>query len=134
MNVLTNINSFVKITIFASAILVAIVLAPSQIPALKAQTASTEIVASSIDGGGGEMSGSNLSMEYAVAESQPIGQTSSANFTLDSGFIPIIAEQEESNSPPVSTPVQSVPTLSFWSLLVLCGIIVILSIKKRRLA
>ena len=127
-------NLTAKILLLFVSVLVIGITAPEQIPGLGAQTASTEIVASSIDGGGGEMSGSNLSMEYAVAESQPIGQTSSANFTLDSGFIPIIAEQEESSSPPVSTPVQSVPTLSFWSLLVLCGIIVILSIKKRRLA
>ena len=126
----------VKSILAAFAVGALIMLAPSEIPLLKAQTAATEIAVSSIDGGGGEMSGGSLSMDYAVAESQPIGEASSANFTLDSGFIPIIALQEDSSpSPsPTATPSVAVPTVTFWGLLLMCGVILFLSIRKGRLA
>ena len=78
------------------------------------------------------MSGGSLSMDYAVAESQPIGESSSASFTLDSGFIPVVAFQASASVTP--TPSVSAPALSFWGILVLLSILGFISIRKGRLA
>ena len=120
-----------KIVVYAVAFLVMLWLAPSQIPVLKAQTASTEIAASSIDGGGGEMSSAWLTMEYAVAESQPVGESSGGGMTLESGFIPVIAMQETTTtSPGYALPI---PAMGFWGLVGMLGVIAVLSVRKRRL-
>ena len=103
-----NITTIFKGILVATAIGGLIALAASQLPFATAQSVSTELVASSVDGGGGEMSGGSLTMDFAEAESQPIGQAASASYTLDSGFIPIIAESfalnEVSTAPPTPTP------------------------------
>ena len=96
--------TFIKGILVATAIGGLIALAASQLPFATAQSVSTELVASSVDGGGGEMSGGSLTMDFAVAESQPIGQASSASYTLDSGFIPIIAESFALNGVSTATP------------------------------
>ena len=120
-----------KIAVYLVAFFVMLWLAPSQIPVLKAQTASTEIGASSIDGGGGEMSSAWLTMEYAVAESQPVGESSGGGMTLESGFIPVIAMQETPTS--TSGYAVPVPAMSFWALAGMLVIIAVLSVRKRRL-
>ena len=90
-------------------------LATSQLPFATAQSVSTELVASSVDGGGGEMSGGSLTMDFAVAESQPIGQAASASYTLDSGFIPIIAESFALNGVSTATPTPTpTPPRRLW--------------------
>ena len=50
------------------------------------------------------MSGWSLTMDYAVAEGQPIGQAFNASYTLDSGFMPIIAESFALNAVSTATP------------------------------
>ena len=121
-----------KIAVYLVAFLLMVWLAPSQIPVLKAQTASTEIGASSIDGGGGEMSSAWVTMEYAVAESQPVGESSGGGMTLESGFIPVIAMQETTviSESGYAVPV---PAMSFWALAGMLVIIAVLSVRKRRL-
>jgi len=116
-------------------------LAANHLPFATAQSVSTELVASSVDGGGGEMSGGSLSMDYAVAEGQPIGQASSASYTLDSGFVPIIAESFALNgvSTPTPTPtptaipnIWNAPSVSNWGLAALvAGMLVVMVIGLR---
>ena len=85
--------------------------APNHLPFATVQSVSTELVASSVDGGEGEMSGGSLTMDFAVAESQPIGQAANASYTLASGFIPIIAESFALNAVSTATPTPT-PTLT----------------------
>ena len=106
--------TLIKGILAAAAIGGLMALAASQLPFATDKSVSTELDASSVDGGGGEMSGGSLTMEFAVAESQPIGQAASASYTLDSGFIPIIAENfamsAVSTATPTPTPVPPTPT------------------------
>ena len=138
-------TTFIKGILAVIAIGGLMALVPSLLPRAAAQSASTELAASSMDGGGGEMSGGSLSMDYAVAEGQPIGAGSSASYTLDSGFVPIIAQSFQQNvastptptpaSTPTATPVPNVwdaPSTSGWGLVALAvGMLVVLLITLR---
>ena len=96
-----------------------------------AQSSGTELFATSIDGGGGTMSGGSLSLEYSIAQSQPVGSGSSASYSLESGFIPVIAQDYSQTTPPsVSAPAISGPVAGL--LLVGMLVIVLVSLVRNR--
>ena len=105
-----NILNLVKVAILATNLFLIIAIGSDYISMATAQTSDIELVSSSIDGGGGEMSSGSLTMDTAIGESQPIGEASSASFTLDSGFIPIISNSSVSNPTPTPTPIPSTST------------------------
>ena len=105
-----NILNLVKVAIVATNLFLIIAIGSDYISMATAQTSDIELVSSSIDGGGGEMSSGSLTMDTAIGESQPIGEASSASFTLDSGFIPIISNSSVSNPTPTPTPIPSTST------------------------
>ena len=98
-----NVLNLIKVAIVTTNLFLIIAIGSDYISMATAQTSDIELVSSSIDGGGGEMSSGSMTMETAIGESQPIGEASSASFTLDSGFIPIISNYSVSN--PTATPV-----------------------------
>ena len=88
------------------------------VEAAEAQSNTIKLVTSSINGGGGEMSGGAASLESSVGQSEPVGSSSSASFSLESGFIPVIAEQCPLDPVvPVATPI-SIPNI--WDALSMC--------------
>ena len=99
-----NILNLVKVAIVATNLFLIIAIGSDYISMATAQTSDIELVSSSIDGGGGEMSSGSMTMETAIGESQPIGEASSASFTLDSGFVPIISNYSVSNPTPTPVP------------------------------
>ena len=123
---LTRVN-LAKVGVAAAALVLVLGIAVLYGSVAIAETNSTELVAISIDGGGGEMNGGSLTMDYVVAEGQPIGTGSSDSYSLESGFIPIIAQQyslatASPTATPIPTPtptVTSAPGISGWGLVAL---------------
>ncbi|MCL0100054.1 hypothetical protein M1O55_04225 [Dehalococcoidia bacterium] len=136
-----KIINLTKVGLGAAALMLVLYTSLNHVFVAMAQSSGYELVATSIDGGGGEMSGGSLSMNYAVAEGQPIGAGSSASYTLDSGFVPIIAQSFQPNvastptPAPTATPVPNVwdaPSTSGWGLAILAaGMLVVLVITLR---
>ena len=103
--------NFTKVGLVASALVLALGIAIDYVSVVMAQSSSIELVTSSISGGGGEMSGGAVSLESSVGQSEPVGSSSSASFSLESGFIPVIAAQYSLDTvAPAATPT-SIPNI-----------------------
>ena len=103
--------NFTKVGLLTAALVLALGIAIDYVSVAMAQSSSIELVTSSISGGGGEMSGGAVSLESSVGQSEPVGSSSSASFSLESGFIPVIAEQYSLDTvAPAATPT-SIPNI-----------------------
>jgi hypothetical protein len=134
---LKSIN-FTKVGLVTAALVLALGIAIDYVSVAMAESNTIELVTSSISGGGGEMSGGAVSLESSVGQSEPVGSSSSASFSLESGFIPVIAEQYSLNGdPPATTPtpipnIWDAPSTSGWGLAALvAGMLVVLVIALR---
>ena len=99
--------NFIKFGIVATNLFLIFAIA-SDLSTATAQTTNIELTASSIDSGGSAMSGDNLILESSVGQGQPVGTSSNATYSLDTGFIPLIAQEYSSQatpSTPTATPV-----------------------------
>ncbi len=102
-----------KVGLVVAALVLALGIAIDYVSVAMAESGSIELVTGSISGGGGEMSGGSVSLEASVGQSEPVGSSSSASFSLESGFIPVIAEQYSLNGdPPATTPT---PIPNIWN-------------------
>ena len=100
-----------KVGLVVAALVIALGVAIDYVSVAMAQSGSIELVTSSISGGGGEMSGGAVSLESSVGQSEPVGSSSSASFSLESGFIAVIAEQYSLDTvAPAATPT-SIPNI-----------------------
>ena len=107
---LKSIN-FTKVGLVTAAIILALGIAIDYVSVAMAQSGSIELVTGSISGGGGEMSGGSVLLESSIGQSEPVGSSSSANFSLESGFIPVIAQQYSLDTvAPAATPT-SIPNI-----------------------
>ena len=104
--------NFTKVGLLAAALAITVGMAIDYVSVATAQTSSIELVASSISGGGGEMSGGNVLLESSVGQSEPVGSSSSASFSLESGFIPVIAESYSSDT--TEAILVDAPGMTLW--------------------
>ena len=134
---LKSIN-FTKVGLLAAALVLALGIAIDYVSVAMAESNTIELVTSSISGGGGEMSGGAVSLESSVGQSEPVGSSSSASFSLESGFIPVIAEHYSLNTvvpaaAPTSIPnIWDAPVTSGWGLAALvAGMLAVMVIALR---
>ena len=107
---LKSIN-FTKVGLVTAALVLALGIAIDYVSVAMAESNTIELVTSSISGGGGEMSGGSMLLESSVGQSEPVGSSSSASFSLESGFIAVIAEQYSLDTvAPAATPT-SIPNI-----------------------
>ena len=76
------------------------------------------------------MSGGSVLLESSIGQSEPVGSSSSANFSLESGFIPVIAQQGSV----IETSGVAIPSMTLWGYLIAGAIIVVLMTAKLRKA
>ena len=76
------------------------------------------------------MSVGSVSLESSVGQSEPVGSSSSASFSLESGFIPVIAQEYSLSSPTVAVA----PGMTQWGALLAGAIIVVLMVARLRKA
>ena len=130
---LQNRINLTKVGLVTAALVLALGIAIDYVSVAMAESGSIELVTGSISGGGGEMSGGSVLLESSIGQSEPVGSSSSANFSLESGFIPVIAQQYSLDTvAPAATPT-SIPTIwnapatSGWGLAALvAGMLVVL--------
>tara|TARA_Y100000588_G_scaffold335468_1_gene375636 strand:+ start:2012 stop:2470 length:459 start_codon:yes stop_codon:yes gene_type:complete len=104
--------NFTKVGLVAAFLILTIGIAVDYASVAMAQNSSIELVASSISGGGGEMSEGSLLLESSVGQSEPVGSSSSESFSLESGFIPVVVEQYSPSS--VIPTATATPIPNIW--------------------
>ena len=119
-----------KVGLVVAALVLALSIAIDYVSMAMAQSSSIELVTSSISGGGGEMSGGSVLLESSIGQSEPVGSSSSANFSLESGFIPVIAQQGSV----IATNGVAIPSMTLWGYLIAGAIFVVLIIARLRRA
>ena len=119
-----------KVGLVVAALVLALGIAIDYVSVAMAQSGSIELVTGSISGGGGEMSGGSVLLESSIGQSEPVGSSSSANFSLESGFIPVIAQQGSV----IETNGVAIPSMTLWGYLIAGAIFVVLMIARLRRA
>ena len=130
--------NFTKVSLVAAALVLALGIAIDYVSVAMAQSSSIELVTSSISGGGGEMSGGSVSLESSIGQSEPVGSSSSASFSLENGFMSVIAQQYALDTvAPAATPtsipnIWNAPATSGWELATLvAGMLVVMVVALR---
>jgi len=113
-----------------AALVLALGIAIDYVSVAMAQSSSIELVTSSINGGGGEMPGGTVLLESSIGQSEPVGSSSSASFSLESGFISVIVQEYSLNTPTVTVA----PGMTQWDVLLAGAIHVVLMIARLRKA
>ena len=122
--------NIIKAGLVAASLVLVLGIAIDYVSVAMAQSSSIELVTGSISGGGGEMSGGSVLLESSIGQSEPVGSSSSANFSLESGFIPVIAQQGSV----IETNGVAIPSMTLWGYLIAGAIFVVLMIVRLRRA